>query len=95
MGEIGRKQKKAFGFWGIGLGLIAAGFLLMGISGSADAKIFIDDEDLSLRWDNTIRYNYGVRVRSPHGCFLNSPNYDDGDRNFSKGTVTNRLDLMS
>ena len=95
MGEIGRKQKKAFGFWGIGLGLIAAGFLLMGISGSADAKIFIDDEDLSLRWDNTIRYNYGVRVRSPHGCFLDSPNYDDGERNFSKGTVTNRLDLMS
>jgi hypothetical protein len=75
--------------------LAAAAALLMGLCGSADAKILIDEGDYWVRWDNTVRYNYGVRMRSPQGCFLNSPNYDDGDRNFDKGTVTNRLDIMS
>jgi hypothetical protein len=69
--------------------------LLLGVWSSAQAAVIIDEEDLSLRWDNTIRYNYGVRMRSPQGCILNSPNYDDGDRNFAKGTITNRLDLLS
>jgi len=52
--------------------------------------------DLAIRWDNTVRYNAGFRVQSQDPKLLASPNYDDGDRNFSNGSlVTNRLDLLS
>jgi len=89
------KRKRTSWFKGI-IGRIASVVvLLLGFWSSAQAVIFIQEEDLALRWDNTIRYNYGVRMRSPQGCLLNSPNYDDGNRNFAKGTVTNRLDVLS
>ena len=49
-----------------------------------------------MRWDNTIRYNLGERAQSQDGAILGNPNFDDGDRNFSNGSiVTNRLDLLS
>jgi hypothetical protein len=69
--------------------------LLLGVWSTAEAFVIIDEEGVALRWDNTIRYNYGIRTRSPQGCILNSPNYDDGDRNFSHGTIANRLDVLS
>ena len=49
-----------------------------------------------MRWDNTIRYNLGVRTQSQDTKIIGSPNFDDGDRNFSNGSlVTNRLDVLS
>jgi hypothetical protein len=69
--------------------------LLLGIWSSADAAMISDKEDLGIRWDNTLRYNYGVRTRSAEGSLLNNLNSDDGDRNFDRGTVTNRLDVLS
>jgi hypothetical protein len=94
MDRIKSERKRAS--WFIGIGWIAAAVILfMGVLSSVDAAVIIQEEDLGLRWDNTIRYNYGLRMRSPQGCILNSANYDDGDRNFSKGTVTNRLDVIS
>jgi hypothetical protein len=53
-------------------------------------------EDLKLRWDNTVRYNLGVRVQSQDPAILGNANADDGDRNFDKGSVvTNRVDVLS
>jgi hypothetical protein len=53
-------------------------------------------EDLSARWDNTVRYNLGSRVQDQDAAILRNPNADDGDRNFNKGSlVTNRLDVLS
>jgi hypothetical protein len=50
----------------------------------------------SVRWDNTVRYNIGVRTEDQDNKILGSPNYDDGDRNFDQGSiVTNRLDVLS
>ena len=77
------------------LGIAVAVAVLLGICSIADAAVLVDEEDLRLRWDNSIRYNYGWRMRSPQGVFLNSPNLDDGNRNFAKGTVTNRFDLLT
>lgn len=55
-----------------------------------------DNPDLTVRWDNTLRYNAGVRAQSQDSAILKNPNYDDGDRNFSNGTMTaNRLDILS
>jgi hypothetical protein len=41
------------------------------------------NEDITMRWDNTVRYNLGIRAQSQNSQILGNPNYDDGDRNFS------------
>ena len=52
--------------------------------------------DIQMRWDNTVRYNIGARVESQDSRILGNPNFDDGDRNFEKGSlVTNRFDVLS
>ena len=59
-------------------------------------EIDTGNEDLTLRWDNTFRYNLGVRAQGQDQALIKSPNFDDGDRNFSNGSlVTNRLDVLS
>lgn len=59
------------------------------------AEIQTGNPDLAIRWDNTIKYNYGHRVNGQESSLLKSANFDDGDRNFDKGTVSNRVDLLS
>lgn len=52
--------------------------------------------DVVLRWDNTVRYNYGVRMAERDPALIGNPAIDDGNRNFAKGqAVTNRIDLLS
>src|SRR5690606_1210810 len=52
--------------------------------------------DLSLRWDNTLRYNLGVRAEGRERALANNVTYDESDYAFDRGdVVTNRLDLMS
>ena len=59
-------------------------------------EIDAGNEDIAIRWDNTVRYNVGVRARGQSSQILGNPNYDDGDRNFKNGSiVTNRADLLS
>ena len=59
-------------------------------------EIDTGNPDITMRWDNTLRYNLGVRAQGQNSQILGNPNYDDGDRNFSNGSVvTNRLDLLS
>lgn len=64
--------------------------------GSAHAFEFdTGNPELSVRWDNTVRYNYAQRVEAQDAALLATPNADDGDRNFAKGMVSNRLDLLT
>ncbi|WLH15462.1 DUF1302 domain-containing protein [Pseudomonas hefeiensis] len=54
--------------------------------------------DLRMRWDNTLKYSAGWRVESQSDKLTQgqtSLNLDDGDRNFDKGLISNRLDLLS
>jgi hypothetical protein len=53
--------------------------------------------DVAVRFDNTIKYNYGVRTESADDRQLGTTNANDGDYNFRRaGTnVTNRLDLLT
>ena len=69
----------------------------MGATGASQAfDIDTGNEDLSARWDNTVRYNLGSRVKDQDAAILKNANADDGDRNFDKGSlVTNRLDVLS
>lgn len=59
------------------------------------SEINTGNPDLTIRWDNTLKYNYAYRVEGQNSTILASPNYDDGDRNFEKGTVSNRLDVLT
>ncbi|CAD5107435.1 DUF1302 domain-containing protein [Zestomonas carbonaria] len=53
--------------------------------------------DWAVRFDNTVKYNYGVRTESADKRMLGTPNSNDGDYNFRRsGTnITNRIDLLT
>lgn len=63
--------------------------------------------DVKLRWDNTVKYSITGRVKErssglsrtafgPGGVVgPNNLNQDDGDNNFGRGIVSNRLDVLS
>ncbi len=54
------------------------------------------NEDLAMRFDNTIRYNLGIRTQSQDRALLGNVNLDDGNRNFNVGDiVTNRFDGLT
>jgi hypothetical protein len=73
--------------------MIVASLAAMGTAGAAE--INTGNPDVVLRWDNTIRVNLANRVEDQDASILNSPNFDDGDRNFDNGMVSERLDLLS
>ncbi|MES2258239.1 MAG: DUF1302 family protein [Pseudomonadota bacterium] len=55
--------------------------------------------DLKIRWDNTFKYTAAARLNEQSQKLINSPpisnNQDDGDRNFNRGLVSNRLDIFT
>ena len=52
------------------------------------------NEDLSIRFDNTVRVNVTGRVASQDKAMIANPNFDDGDRNFDDGAMFERIDLL-
>ncbi len=50
---------------------------------------------LSIGWDNTLKYSAALRVSGPSSALLSNPNTDDGDRDFGRGPISSRLDLLS
>lgn len=68
---------------------------------TASAQAFTIDsgvDDLELRWDNTVRYSNAWRLNAiddKTAASADNPNIDDGDRNFGRGLVSSRLDLLS
>ncbi len=76
--------------------LSAAILASLAVAGSAGAvEINTGNPDIVLRWDNTIRVNLANRVEGQDRGILASPNFDDGDRNFDRGMVSERVDLLS
>jgi hypothetical protein len=86
------------------LAAIAAALL----AGGAQAFEFdTGNPDFKLRWDNTVRYSTAARLdkqspglsRTQLGTIgvvgPNNLNQDDGNNNFNRGIVSNRLDLLS
>lgn len=87
---------------------IAAAALAATLAGGAQAfEIDTGNPDFKLRWDNTLKYSAAARIAKrspglsqtvfgPTGVVgANNLNQDDGDNNFSRGIVSNRLDLLS
>lgn len=59
------------------------------------ADIDSGNEDLKIRWDNTVKYSAAFRTKAPSAALTSDPNQDDGDRNFHRGLISNRIDLLS
>ncbi|WP_433868128.1 DUF1302 domain-containing protein [Ralstonia wenshanensis] len=86
-------------------GLVPALFattLLCTYTGSTQAfEVDTGNSDVKLRWDNTVKYSTAFRVKgqdtevSGPNAGNGNPNLDDGDRNFHRGMISNRLDLLS
>ncbi|HXZ51113.1 MAG TPA: DUF1302 domain-containing protein [Burkholderiales bacterium] len=71
--------------------------VLMALGGKASAfELKTDNPDVSMRWDNTVRYNLGARAQGRDNKIGNYAVSDEGDYSFNNGdVVTNRLDLLS
>ncbi|WP_185267289.1 DUF1302 domain-containing protein [Halopseudomonas xiamenensis] len=77
----------------------------LALSASLNAQAFQFDtgvEGLTTRLDTTVKYSNAFRVKGYDdnivvGPGTSNPNFnlDDGDRNFSSGLISNRLDLMT
>ena len=53
------------------------------------------DPDTKVRWDNTVKYSAAVRTGGQSPGLIANPNQDDGDRNFNRGLISNRVDWLS
>lgn len=80
-----------------GLQAAAAFGLLIGVARDAQAfKFEVPDPDFAVRWDNTVRYNIGIRAEGQDSRIINNPLFDTSDKKFDRGDlVTNRIDLLS
>ncbi|MGB9498807.1 MAG: DUF1302 domain-containing protein [Dissulfuribacterales bacterium] len=75
-------------------GVILFVFLLMATVRISNAMELHRDDDLVIRWDNTLKYSAGYRVANQKNSLIDDPNFDDGDRNFD-GFTSNRFDILS
>ena len=67
-------------------------------AGAQAVEINTGHPDLKLRWDNSVKYSNGWRLKkaSPNLVQgLEAANQDDGDRSFNRGLISNRFDLLS
>jgi Protein of unknown function (DUF1302) len=76
---------------------IAMAVAVLGTGANAHAfNIDVGNDDIEMRWDNTLRYNAGVRVQDRNSLIANNIGSDEGTYLFDKGDiVTNRFDLLS
>lgn len=69
---------------------------LSGASLNAAAfQVDTGESGVKVTWDNTVKYSTAWRMKNPDPALTRNPNMDDGDRNFKKGLISNRLDLLS
>ncbi|HHJ1300225.1 TPA: DUF1302 domain-containing protein [Pseudomonas sp. H2] len=78
--------------------LTLATAMVCGLPCAQAFEVQTDNPDLSLRWDNTLKYSSAWRLKDQSSKLSSTSvalNQDDGDRNFNKGLISNRLDVLS
>lgn len=75
-------------------GLLAAAFAAASIPAQA-MSFDTGNPDFKLRWDNTFKYSAAARLKNRSDVVMADARTDDGDRNFGKGLISNRIDLLS
>ena len=68
---------------------------LLAAAGPVGAVELVSGNDLTIRWDNTVKYSGAWRLDAATPALITDPNGDLGNRNFPPGLVSNRLDLLS
>lgn len=63
--------------------------------GAHAADVTEENDNFKVFWTNTVKYSAGFRLQDPSATLLANPNADDSNRNFSKGLMSNRIDLLS
>lgn len=75
---------------------VAATALGLGMAMPVHAfQIDTGNPDLRITWDTSIKYSNAFRVKGRSDHLVSSPAQDDGDRNFGRGLVSNRFDVLS
>ena len=74
--------------------LIGSALSLLWISPTPAFEIDTHSE-VKLRWDTTAKYSAAWRVKNRSERLIADRNSDDGDRNFDRGLISNRVDLLS
>jgi len=87
--------KSGEGRWQPCLGFIMAALGAGVVFPSQAVQIETGNPDLRVTWDTTIKYSNAFRVKSRSEHLVSNPAQDDGDRNFSRGLVSNRFDVLS
>lgn len=89
------------------LTVLATATLLGLASQSATAfEVETGNPDLKVSWDTTVKYSNAFRLEKPSQAIVGGANYDaasagyfpntdDGSRNFRRGLISNRLDVLS
>lgn len=77
-----------------GMALVAGASLALTAPAIA-GEIDVGNPDFKIRWDNTLKYSAAFRLRDPSNELTGPFNGDDGDRNFQKGLISNRGDLLT
>lgn len=62
---------------------------------AAHAFELMNQDDLKIVWDNNIKYSAAWRLKDPSTTLTGEVNQDDGDRNFKKGMISNRVDWLT
>ena len=86
----------------------AAAATVLALQAPPAAAIELDSgsPDVKILWDNTLIYSTAYRLKNPSQAIVGGPNYDapaatyfpntdDGSRNFKRGVISNRVDLLS
>jgi hypothetical protein len=72
---------------------------LLAASAASAFDIDTGNPDISLRWDTTVKYSAGFRVKKQSAALISCGaacvNADDGDRGFNRGLISNRFDLLT
>lgn len=71
---------------------------MAGLGGAAPAMAFeieSGNPDVKMRWDNTVKYSNAWRLEDRSRTLTSDINQDDGNRNFGRGLISNRIDLLS
>ncbi|AYH43534.1 DUF1302 family protein [Azoarcus sp. DN11] len=77
-----------------GVASFIAVLMAPGVAGAFEVNS--GNPDLQIRFDNTLRYNVGMRVEPRNSKIFNNRNFDEADGKFDNGDiVTNRLDLLT
>jgi hypothetical protein len=58
-------------------------------------QLELGDPSIVARWDNTLKYSNAWRLKEASDTLSSDINQNDGDRAFSRGLISNRVDLFS